>query len=203
MGKKNKKIDLNNYILVDETENWLLTEIPSSFCDSEFMQIIIFYVLHSPCKQGSYSPVPLDKYGWTNPWHSKKFKDTLRNIASFNDETYQYTESHEKFKELWESTEIQNNFYDLCEGEFAIFSHVGETNPFLDLFHHIRNAIAHGRFTAKKHNHNFYIYMEDAKTVRGKIAVNARIMLKKSTLIKWIDMIEAGPLEENSEQTNQ
>lgn len=76
--------------------------------------------------------------------------------------------------------------------EFAVFTNAGESNKHLDLLHHIRNSFAHGRFTAKKipRKDDYMILMEDVNETCGCCKVTARIAIKKSTLLKWIDIFE-------------
>ena len=184
---KEEKQPPEGYILVNAIEDWLQSPIANAFADNGFMKIILFYVLHSPCKKGSYSRIDLEKYNWKNPWHYDDFKSHLKQIAGFNDQNWHYKEAQKDFKEFWESLNYQDDFYNL-NTEFVVFSNVGESNPFLDLLHHIRNSIAHGRFTAKKvpRKEDYYIFMEDVHPENGFYRVNARMIIKKSTLLKWI-----------------
>lgn len=211
--KNSKKIDAKTppegYILVNAMENWLQRQIPTAFADTDFLKIILFFVLYSPCKKGSYSRIDLEEYGWKNPWHYEDFKTSLNQIAGFNENNWHYKEAQKDFKKFWETLGYQENFYDLENGEFVAFSNVGESNPFMNLLHHIRNSLAHGRFTAKKipRRNDYYIYMEDVKPVDGFYRVNARLILKKSTLLEWIDFFqcetkEAKKLCQNLSQTN-
>lgn len=197
------------YIIVNDSEDWLKEPIDNEFADSNFMKIILFYVLHSPCKKGSYSRIDLSEYGWNNPWYHDEFKTGLKNIAGFNETNYHYEEAQKDFKECWEKLQYQDNFYDNVNQEYVVFSNAGETNPYMSLFHHIRNSIAHRRFTAQKINRerDYYIIMEDVKFVDGFYRVNARMILRKRTLLKWIDFLECNDVEakkicQNLSQTN-
>lgn len=58
------------------------------------------------------------------------------------------------------------------------------------MMHHIRNSFAHGRFTVKKINKEFYIFMEDINTTQEKFFINARIILREKTLLEWINIFE-------------
>ena len=194
MAKKKKEKDEEKkppegYIIVNAMDDWLQRPIEEAFADNDFMKIILFYVLHSPCKKGSYSRIDLENYGWKNPWYYDDFKSQANKVGGFTDANWHYKEAQKDFKEYWESLDYQNNFYDLERDEFVVFSHVGESNPFMDLLHHIRNSFAHGRFTAKKikRQKDYYIYMEDVSPENGFYKVNARMILKKSTLLALID----------------
>ena len=188
--KKRDDRSFEDYIVVNENEEWLRRPINKDFCDNDLMRIVLFYVLHSPCKQGSYSRINLEDFGWKNPWHSTRFKSLLDDIPNFSSDSFLYTETQKGFKALWESANLADNFFDENGKEYAVFSYAGESNSHLDLIHHIRNALAHGRFTARKYNREFYIYMEDVRQIDSRFVVNARIILKKKTLIEWIDIFE-------------
>ena len=55
---------------------------------------------------------------------------------------------------------------------------------------HIRNAFAHGRVSFYGKHDETYIALEDVK--KGD-CVSARMILSKSTLVKWKNTIESGP----------
>lgn len=59
----------------------------------------------------------------------------------------------------------------------------------MSVFYHIRNAFAHGRFDFRILNNEKYYIMEDAYK---DLKVSARMILKKQTLLNWIDIIEGG-----------
>ena len=70
MAKTTKKDNTlhDDYIVVNETEEWLQRNINQEFANGDFFRIVMFYILHSPCKKGSYNPVKLESYGWKNPY---------------------------------------------------------------------------------------------------------------------------------------
>lgn len=190
---RNKKNPSETYIVVKDNEQWLNQNIEQAFSDNQFFRIVVFYIIHSPCKHGSFSGIDLEKYGWNNPWYFDKFKDKFDKVAGFKDgENYFYVEAQQDFKNKWEEIGFQDDFYNIEKKEFAVFCHAGESNPRLDLLHHIRNALSHGRFTAKRFGKDkeFYVYLEDVNSSGGVNKVNARICLKKSTLINWINFFE-------------
>ena len=62
-------------------------------------------------------------------------------------------------------------------------------NQLVSVFSHIRNSLAHGRFNIIDFNSETFFILEDSGT---KNRVSARMILKKSTLLKWIEAIEGG-----------
>ena len=182
----------DEYCLVNEIEPWMQEEIPADFADNGFFRIVLFYVLHSPCKKGSYSRTDLGWYQWKNPWYSERFKELLDSTARFDETTFLHCDSKAGFRGTWLGSKFNDSFWYNRDIEFAVFSYAGESNPHLDLLHHIRNSLAHGRFTAKKikMTSDYMVYFEDVDEVSETYRVTARIALKKSTLTQWIDIFE-------------
>ena len=113
---KEKKKDNNrhdDYIVVNETEEWLQRNINQEFANGDFFRIVMFYILRSPCKKGSYNPVKLESYGWKNPWYGKALKNLIDTAAGFTEKTYFYAEAQKDFKELWSGSGFDDNFYDI------------------------------------------------------------------------------------------
>lgn len=183
------------YIIVNESEKWINTSIEHLGDKTMFIRILSFYLIHSPCKKGSYSRYPLEKYGWVKPWYKESFKKILDDIPSFSDSSFIYVQAQKDFMKKWNETEIGNAFYNIKKIEYAVFTYAGESNPHLDLLHHIRNSLAHGRFATILHEREYYICFEDVNDDAGFLVVTARIVLKRSTLIKWIDTFEIKSIE--------
>lgn len=61
----------------------------------------------------------------------------------------------------------------------------------------MRNAFSHGRLNMVNIDGECVFVIEDIspKCKKGKHLVSARMILKKSTLLKWIDIIERGETE--------
>ena len=59
----------------------------------------------------------------------------------------------------------------------------------MQFFSHVRNCSAHNRFAIKPHKDDWLFILEDVS--RDK-KVSARMILKKSTLLRWIEIIEGG-----------
>lgn len=197
MATKNKKkqsppkIERQDYIEVNPDEKWLHMPVEDDFYDENYYRIIDFYVLHTPCKS-SYTPRTLEKMGWINPWHSSKFRDAFDNVPGFvENQNFRMANSKKEFLTIWNSSSL-DDFSTKEPTEFAVFTDSGEGNPRMNLLHYIRNAFAHGRFSVKKYQQEFYISLEDVTTLKGLagIFVSARICLKKSTLITWLDTFE-------------
>ena len=191
-NKESSKTNKDEYLIVNKDESWLKTKIGKDFYDDDYHRIIEFYVLHSPCKVSSYTPCTLESLGWKNPWKSSRFRNAFDVVPGFIEaDTFRHHESKNHFKEMWEDAGW-GEFFSIEEKEFAIFVYAGESNPRMDLLHHIRNSFAHGRFSVIKKNREYYIYFEDLGQISGvgSMVVNARICLKKSTLVTWLNTFE-------------
>ena len=195
MGKKNnkqQKINENEYIKIEANEKWLCNIVDEKFYDKSFYKIIDFFVLHSPCKVSSYTPKALESLGWINPWQSIKFRKAFDEIIGIEeDKSFLYHQAKNHMKIIWESLG-RKSFYDVDGFEFVVITHAGESNPRMDILHHIRNSFAHGRFSVVLKDYEFYIYMEDVTKIKGLngLYVTARMCIKKSSLIKLIDFFE-------------
>lgn len=75
-------------------------------------------------------------------------------------------------------------------------------NEFLSIFHHIRNAFAHGRIAIYDCDNgtDTIFVMEDGVIRKTQFEVRARMVLKKSTLIKWMETIRSGKYPDEVEQ---
>ena len=68
------KFNIEDHIIAEE---WTYTRPGKAFFDLDYLEVLDFFCMHSPCKQGSFSPLTLEKIGWKNPWNSKKFRDRV------------------------------------------------------------------------------------------------------------------------------
>ena len=64
------------------------------------------------------------------------------------------------------------------------------------LLSHIRNSFAHGRLSFYEENETTYIAMED---IDNKKHVSARMILSKTTLLRWKTIISSGPYRKDEE----
>ena len=56
--------------------------VPDSYADDVRKEIILFYVINTPCTELSSSGIALTEYGWSKDvWKNDKLKNVLFNIA--------------------------------------------------------------------------------------------------------------------------
>lgn len=105
--------------------------------------------------------------------------------------------TYDKISEALEKADLKDNFpSDLSKERICIYNN--EKNQFMSVFYHIRNAFAHGRLNIVDVNGECTFILEDivpnhSNPQRQK--VSARMILKRSTLLRWIEIIEDGECE--------
>lgn len=70
----------------------------------------------------------------------------------------------------------------------------GRYNEFLSICYHIRNSFAHGRLAMYDYENgkDIVFVLEDGVKKNGEFQVRSRMVLKKSTLLKWMNILKAG-----------
>lgn len=68
----------------------------------------------------------------------------------------------------------------------------------MSICYHIRNAFAHGRLAMYdyKNCEDIVFVLEDGVKKNGEFQVRSRMVLKKSTLIKWMQILKSGTYPE-------
>ncbi|MCI5537759.1 MAG: hypothetical protein MR390_03435 [Oscillospiraceae bacterium] len=190
-------------IITNPHPNWLNTIVPPEYEDELLYRIILFFVIHSPCKCQSANSISLTERGWkTKPWYSPGYlKDKLSHVI--------FGDKQQKIKMVNSKTEmgsennsfnLDENFYNHRDEQRFLFSKISKKdcgNIYMSLFYHIRNSLAHGRlamYPAK--NEDITFVMEDGKDINNnEFGVTARIVINKSSLLKIIDLLEHPPKE--------
>lgn len=110
-------------------------------------------------------------------------------------------ESKAKILSKIEDMKLDNDFYNHRNKQRMLYSKIsnrGCESEYMSLFYHIRNSLAHGRlamYPAK--NDDIIFVMEDGKQI-GKerddnFEVSARIIIKKTSLLKVIEVLKNPP----------
>lgn len=185
---------------------WLDTMVPSEYEDEGLYEIILFFVIHSPCKGQSSKGISLTERGWkAKPWYSPKYLKEKLDKAIFGEDTRQLKMVDSKNKLLHEiqTFDLDDDYFNHREFQRALYSKVsakGCESEYMSFFYHIRNALAHGRlamYPAKKNDITFV--MEDGKRIGkesdDKFEVSARIVIYKSSLLKIIKLLKNPPIE--------
>ena len=180
---------------------WLDTIVPDRLNNPELYRIVTFFVFHSPCKMLSAMSRPLVHYGWTEPW--KKTQGLKRKLkdASTNPNLLFSSMTQQDMRQALEKAGLLDlTICDYTSERIAFYNN--QKNQFMSVFYHIRDAFAHGRLSMRELESDSFDYaflLEDVKMKSTKstgiveCTVTARMVLRKSTLLKWIDIIESGP----------
>lgn len=184
---------------------WLQWIAPEEFNNEELFRIVIFYVFHSPCTKLSAMGKSLAEYNWNTPWKKPYYLNKQLKQASTNFNLLFSASKYSDMSEALEAADLKDNFLsDLGRERICIYDN--EKNQFMSVFYHIRNAFAHCRLNIVDVNSECTFILEDVnskmKNSNSQVAVSARMILKKSTLLKWIDIIEGGEQEYNSINDN-
>ena len=174
------------------------TKIPLNDCN--FQKIIDFYLFNCPCETESgsigkgtkkYTKVSkrgttLRAQGWT-----KGFLNTLlaamKKTVSGHLEYHPFSEGTNIAIES-DKIEISAGLFDVYF-EMIVFAERSDMNKTSAIFYYIRNALAHGSFSAVSVGNRKIYYLESSKNS----TVKARIRLHEETLLKWIKDVSLSP----------
>lgn len=164
------------------------------FTDKDLLRIIVFFLFHAPCEGQSAMGRTIEEYNWSAPWKKPYWLNRhLKKAASDFNILYSAT-SYDTLVTAFTKANLLTNFPSDLSIERISFINCKE-NQFKSVFYHLRNAFAHGRFAIKNVNCERVMVFEDVGIGKYKGKVSARMILKISTLLKWIDIIEAGEKE--------
>lgn len=199
MGKK--QVDIEKLEMTEFIPNWI-SDGDILNMDEDTRKIIYFFVAETPCKNESARGKTLSQYGWENddPPKEGNFEEGLFEIAGLTKENLFFESKREKMKERFNETGMTGAFYEKLGGNFIVS--LVNRNRVLDIFRHIRNSIAHLRFDIKNTELGTFFIFEDGAQNGKKFEVKARMILKKETLLKWIEWIKTGT-EEVKKQTQE
>lgn len=196
---------------------WVKKDFPPTFTkDEDFFRIINFFVFHAFRPNRSSNGKTMEDYGWPkNVWRNTSevgLKDVLLYTAGLHqrmnkvdlvtrqpitEETFVSCQKIDDMSAACQRALVQHDFTRV-RGVNRIAIYNSEGNQMLSVFDHIRNALAHGRFTVYKDG---MIAMESGKMIyvrerhKNKLDIRARMLIKKENLIEWIDIIESGRLD--------
>ena len=188
-----------NLVLTQKHPAWLDTKISNTAFDEDFFQIILFYVFYSPCPKYATQGRTLQYYNWNdNPWKTNRYlKDKLNgNLFGEKRQYFRTASQISNLPEVFKKSELEEGFYNQRSTERVAFLNC-ESNEYMSLFHHIRCALAHGRIAMYEDdkNHDIIIVMENGCEKGKDFQVKARMVLRKSTLLRWAKTITDGPQE--------
>lgn len=171
---------------VDEIPPWMI-DTPIEEYDEDFIKIIDFFQFHAPVPGQSARCKTLTEYGWTNPWKKPYWLNKqLRQMSS----NYDLLFTAKSLGYMEENLEKADFPSDLGRERICVADN--KKNQFMSVFYHIRDAFAHGRFYITDYEEHKIFVMEDVSPGSGQKTVSARMIIRKDTLLAWIDLIENG-----------
>ena len=152
--------------------------------DAMFHRIIEFFLWQCPTPKTAYGSKLFSDYGWEKPYQFK----TLKKKCGLGDGINYITPNRGEF---YEELIAHGQFNSFKFSEIVII--LNSNQSMFDLFRNIRNAFAHGSFLVRKHctDKEFYYFLESRNPENEHI--NARLVLKASTLFNWIKVVKKGP----------
>ena len=179
-------------IPVDEKATWVIDDPIQS---EEILRVYKFFVLNSPVDGLSSRQKSLLDYGWNTPWRKPfSMRKKLNHLSSnhafiFTAKNYEVMDAA-----LTKADLITFPPVDLKERACV---HNGQATQYMSLFYHIRNSFAHGRFNTIQDDDDVIFVMEDAAPKKkwmaaGQKTCSARIVIRLSTMTRWMDLIEGG-----------
>lgn len=176
---------------------WLEWIAPEEFNNKELFRIVIFYVFHSPCTELSAMGKSLEAYNWHTPWRKPYYLNKQLKQAASNFDLLFSANGYDTMSEALEKADLKDDFpSDLSRERICIYDN--KDNQFMSVFYHIRNAFAHGRLNIVDSEGECVFVLEDIVKIKKRPQhpkVSARMILRRSTLLKWIEIIEAGECE--------
>lgn len=198
------------FVFAEDKPAWVKWIVPEKFNDWDLFRIVIFFVFHSPCTGTTNTPgcpsamgKPLTEYGWSEKWGNYRTPGSLNNIlreASSNFALIFSATGNNDMLQACQKANMLADFPSKLDDERAAIT-ISDRNQFLSLFRHIRNAFSHGRINMHEMADGdlMFIFEDVGRKNSTGTPVSARILLRKSTLLKWIEIIEAGPQTSNTE----
>lgn len=185
----------NGYEISPLKPGWIKKKMSNTYFDDDFKRMMIFYVINTPCVELSFSGIALSEYGWGKDiWGNYDWKNYLFGIADLKrGSTFAVAHKTEQMKEVCEKISMKKDFHR-CRDRERIVIYKSRQNEFSSIFHHIRNAFAHGRMAVYEceDGSDLIFVLEDGKKSKEQFEVRARMVLKKSTLMKWMEIIQSG-----------
>ena len=193
-----KKIDTSKLEYTQENASWI-NDIDLSKIDDKILRIVKFYVIENPVLHVSSRRKGLRTYGWAKDTPNKYLINKLLEIAALKQgETLFTCKSREGEKDLFENANMHSQFYNhVHENRIAL---VNSDNLICGIFRHIRNALAHCRAEILTISGEDFFIFENGMGYNNKFEVKSRMVLKKETLIGWIDFVETGAEFEKEDQ---
>ena len=178
---------------------WIKKKVPDSYNNDALKKIVLFFVINTSCADLSSSAIPMQAYGWTNDvWKNGALRGKLLSAANLKpNQTFFTAKKTDELKDICKKANLSKGFHRNREIERIAMYKPSRYNDFLAVCYHIRNAFAHGRLAMYpiSDSDDITFVLEDGVKKETNFQVRSRMVLKRSTLLKWILIIESGKLD--------
>ena len=180
-------------VFSDFNADWLNTPSPFNELDNEWIRIIVFFVFHIPVRGVSARGTTLSAFHWGEKSKTNDFKllkARLVSCAGMEDGRFK---SVDKWEEMRTALSDNNLMWFPGNGHNVRVTFRNDKGGVCEsLCNHIRNSFAHGRLAFFVYDDETYIALED---IDNKYTVTARMILTKNILLRWMEIIQAGPFQ--------
>ena len=147
-----------------------------------------FFVVHNPCGDNmTWKSISFKDYGWPDKIDKPNgLRSKLDEVLSISSNQFVFTEKDD-LKEKFAATNLTDGFPEDIITERAVIGDTPGDNKHLKLFRHIRNCFCHGKYVVVKNalGHEMIIMQDNYNK-----NVTARIVIRKTTLMEWIRIID-------------
>lgn len=168
------------------SSNWCKFNAKYNHRDPNYKKILDFFLWANPAPNTAYGAKVFNDYGWISGNSYKKLKRQLglKGEIPFVISTVETINNDLK---------INNQLNSRIFKEILVLIKPS-TGEMESVFRVIRNALAHGSFNVSRSNGEYYYSFEN-RNAKQKDKINARIVLKSTTLLSWIKIVKSGPKE--------
>ncbi len=180
---------------VDDFPDWLNKK---EFTKQELevlKEILPFYVVNTIQEGISYRGIGVSEYGWpSNVWNIGDLREQLLYVANLTlNHNLFMVERLDDMENACHQAHLDENFAQYRDQERIAVYVNSNSNLVLSIFKHIRNALAHGRFMIYPSGEDMIFVMESVDHSNKSLVVKARMVLRASTMLKWMEIIRNGP----------
>ena len=182
---------------------WLKSPLPEEVTSSqEWLRILQFFLIESPCPGLSHRQNDLTQTWGNCPWFPERHLKTPLNRSIFGTKdcsTITVAKNKNELPDALSKQDLPDDFFnriDLQRAAYVRSSKKGNSSIYMGLFHHIRNALAHARFSLKRNSNSDVVFIFEDGTINEKnkaFDLTARGILKLKSLIAIMDILERGP----------